>query len=89
MGDTLSVPGLNKVPASTITTKHGVLHSVARTVDQLGFLSSIMIHGKLLLQKLWVANQSWDEPISPELMSEWSQVLQLLIEITGLKIPRL
>ena len=58
------------------------------SVPLLGFLSPITIHGKLILQKLWVANQSWDEPISPDLMSEWSQVLQLLIEIPDLNIPR-
>ncbi|XP_065899951.1 uncharacterized protein [Dysidea avara] len=51
VGDTLSVPGFNKVPANTITTKRDVIHSVARIFDPLGFLSPITIHGKLLLQK--------------------------------------
>ena len=37
---------------------------------------------------MWAINQSWDEPLCSELISEWSQVLQLLIEIPNLKIPR-
>ena len=46
----------------------------------------------MFLQKLWAINQSWDEPLCSELISEliseWNQVLQLLIEIPSLKIPR-
>jgi len=45
--DTLSVPGFNKVPASTSTTKRDVLHSVTNIFYQLGFLLPITIHGKL------------------------------------------
>ena len=59
--------------------------------DPLGFfvpIRAITLHGKLFLQKLWVAGRSWDEPIYRSPMSEWNQVLQLLIEIPGCKIPR-
>jgi len=87
--DTISVSGVSGVSKNTVTTKRDVLHNVAKIFDPLGLFSPITLHGKLFLQKLWIADQSWDEPICSELNLEWNEVLQLLMEIPSLRIPRI
>ena len=56
--------------------KRDVLHSVATIFDPLGLLSPISFHGKIFLQKLWVADKLWDKPLSMDLLTEWKQVAQ-------------
>lgn len=44
-------------------------------------------YGKTFLQRLWKVDQSWDEPLSNDLMKDWNQVAQILIKIPCLKLP--
>ena len=46
-----------------------ILHSIAKIFDPLG-LTSITYHGKVFLQKLWKIDQSWDEPLSNDLIKD-------------------
>ena len=85
--DTINISGFDKVVTSDVT-KRDVLHSVAIIFDPLGLLSPITFHGKIFLQKLWVADKSWDEPLSMDLLIEWKQVVQLLTDISSVKVPR-
>ena len=85
--DTINISGFDKVVSSDVT-KRDVLHSVATIFDTLGLLSPIAFHGKIFLQKLWVADKSWDEPLSMDLLIEWKQVVQLLTDISSVKVSR-
>ena len=73
--DTINIPGFDKATISEVVTKHDVLHSVVKIFDPLGLLSPIIFHGKVFLQKLWVVNKPWDEPLCTELFEEWNQVV--------------
>ena len=67
--DTINISGSDKVVTSDVT-KHDVLHSVAAIFDPMSLLSPITFHGKIFLQKLWVADKPWDELLSMELLTE-------------------
>ena len=86
--DTINIPGFDKAAISEVVTKRDVLHSVAKIFDPLGLLSPIIFHGKMFLQKLWVVNKPWDEPLCTELLEEWNQVVKLLAELSNLNISR-
>ena len=85
--DTINISGCDKVVTFDVT-KRDVLHSVAAIFDPLGLLFPITFHGKIFLQKLWVADKPWDEPLSMELLTEWKKVAQLLRDISRVRIPR-
>ena len=85
--DTINISGCDKIVTFDVT-KRDVLHSVAAIFDPLGLLSLITFHGKIFLQKLWVADKPWDESLSMELLTEWKKVAQLLRDISRVRIPR-
>ena len=85
--DTINISGFDRVVTSDVT-KCDALHSVATIFDPLSLFSPITFHGKIFLQKLWVADKSWDEPLSMDLLTEWKQVVQLLTDISSVKVSR-
>ena len=44
---------------------------------------------KLIMQKTWITKLEWDQPLSPELMAEFRQVVQDLPSLKEIAIPRL
>ena len=63
--DTITtMSGFDGMTRSGDVTKHDVLHSMARIFDPLGLCSPTTIKGKIFLQQLWVANVTWDKPLS-------------------------
>ena len=83
--DKICIKGFDEMITSFVT-KRDVLHSVAKIFDPLGLVSPVTFHGKVLLQKLWIVNVSWDDPLPMELFKEWKKVSQSLTEISSLKI---
>ena len=67
--------------------KREVLTTVAKIVDPLGLLTSVIFSGKVFLQELWRVDVSWDEPLNVELAKKWCDIVQALSSITTLKIP--
>ena len=49
---------------------------------------AVTLYGKLFLQKLWKIDQTWDKPLSEELLKEWNQIALILGKISSLRIPR-
>lgn len=74
--------------ASTRNTKRTILSGVAQLFDPLGLLAPIIVKGKLIIQKLWQLNISWDESIPENLNSEWIDFKNQLVILSQLKIPR-
>ena len=46
--------------------------------DPLGHLQLIVLHYKLLFQKLWKMKLNWDIEIPSDLIKEWNDLLQFL-----------
>ena len=56
--------------------------------DPLGFLSPVTIRAKLLIQELWQQQLEWDEPLSPELTSQWHEVAPNIEAAATITFPR-
>jgi hypothetical protein len=66
-------------------TKRIVLSVVASVYDPLGLLGAVVVKCKIFLQRLWLLQFSWDDPLRSEISSEWkelSSTLPLLSEIS-------
>lgn len=71
-----------------LPTKREILRILMSIYDPLGLLSNFLIHLKILLQKIWRSQISWDELITEEQSKEWSVWLQNLQNIEKVKIQR-
>ncbi|XP_044014169.1 uncharacterized protein LOC122856520 [Aphidius gifuensis] len=69
-------------------TKREVLSKVAQLFDPLGWITPVIIIGKIFLQKLWNKRVDWDEQLDNELQLEWQTYCKHLQDVNCLKIPR-
>ncbi|KAG8176196.1 hypothetical protein JTE90_004734 [Oedothorax gibbosus] len=69
-------------------TKREVLSQIARAFDPLGLLSPSVIFMKIVLQELWQANLSWDQPLPEELSSKWRSFLSEIVLLQQVTFPR-
>lgn len=98
--DTLSVLGVQYRPVQDIFTyrvdlesprvwtKRLVLSTVARTFDPNGWITPVTFALKYFMQKLWLAQLSWDEPISGDLLDDWVSLFSSLPTINRVALPR-
>ena len=70
------------------TTKRSILHAVADLYDPLGLISPVTLPGKLLLQKLWKARLSWDEPVPQQYLDQWKDMADDFSQIPSIQLPR-
>lgn len=47
--------------------KRIILSIISRIFDPLSFFAPVAVHGKLIVQNLWLESKSWDEPVSSSL----------------------
>lgn len=69
-------------------TKREILKILMSVFDPLGFLSHILIHGKLLLQDIWRSKIGWDDEITSNMNEKWTVFLNDLKCINQFKISR-
>ncbi|CAB3261146.1 unnamed protein product [Arctia plantaginis] len=69
-------------------TKRSVLSTVATIFDPNGWIAPVIFWAKYFLQRLWIAEISWDEPITGDLLTDWLGFLNRLESITQVSIPR-
>nr|CAI5835101.1 unnamed protein product [Callosobruchus analis] len=70
------------------TTKRSILSATAQIYDPLGLLGPVTILAKILIQKLWQIQLSWDEQIPPELQAKWIDIKGQLPKLHDIEIPR-
>lgn len=82
----VSIP---EVKLSGPITKRKILSVIAQCYDPLGFLSIVIVTGKIIVQKLWTLKLDWDTPITDNtLLQEWTSFIDDLPLLKTLKIPR-
>jgi len=54
----------------------------------LGFVTSVSVRAKILLQEIWQTNYTWDEPLSKEITNNWFSILLDLMKLPQFTIPR-
>ncbi len=77
-----------EVDPNSSPTKRIVASISAKVFDTLGLFSPSTITAKILLQKLWKRQVSWDQPIPEELQLSWKTWLADLPLITSRPISR-
>lgn len=84
--DTLSI----KVnPSQTnVTTKRSLLSEVSKLFDPLGWIAPSIISMKILLQQLWLAGLSWDDPLPTAIQLQWNNFRNQLHIIETININR-
>nr|CAH7734250.1 unnamed protein product [Callosobruchus chinensis] len=73
---------------SVKSTMRAILSYIAQIYDPLGLLGPCTIIAKILLQRLWLQNLTWDEPVPPEIQTLWAQLRHELPSLNSLEIPR-
>lgn len=69
-------------------TKRQLLSDISKIYDPLGWLSPISIRAKLLFQKTWESNLSWDDELPKEFINVWLQIKNDYNNIENISIPR-
>ena len=69
-------------------SKRVILSEIAQLYDPLGFISPVIIKGKILLQQLWLEKLDWDDQLSPQLTRKWTNFRDELSELEQIRIPR-
>ena len=87
--DTLHLSPLAPAILHATITKRAVLQVFASVFDPLGLFAPVTFVAKLFFQRLWSLSYPWDQPLPPDLQSEWSQIQSQLSLISSVTLPRL
>nr|XP_034835559.1 uncharacterized protein LOC117992019 [Maniola hyperantus] len=71
-----------------VWTKRAILSVLARMFDPMGWITPVILQGKLLLQQIWLLKLTWDECPTPEIIKEWTHIFNHLPAMENLKINR-
>ena len=69
-------------------TKRTLLSNIARIYDPIGFLSPVVIQGRLLVQEAMECDFNWDNKLPSEFADRWTTIVELLKEALAIPIPR-
>jgi hypothetical protein len=79
---------VSQTPSTTRWTKRSILSCIAQIYDPLGLLSPCIIQAKIMLQKIWLENLTWDESLPSNIFTEWRKFHSELKYLQELSIPR-
>ncbi|XP_055906553.1 uncharacterized protein LOC129941828 [Eupeodes corollae] len=77
-----------EISEPTVYTKRNVLSRIAKLFDPLGWLSPVVVRGKIFMQELWGANLSWDEALPLNLELRWKAYIHELEDLHLISVPR-
>lgn len=69
-------------------TKRGILSTIARLYDPCGWVSPVVVWGKILLQMLWTLGLDWDQPVPIDIGQQWLHFKETLGVLAEVRIPR-
>lgn len=69
-------------------TKRSLLADINRIYDPLGFITPVLIKGKIFLQKLWMMKMDWDTTVPDDLKSQWIGFYRSMTGLQNLSISR-
>ncbi|XP_061170421.1 uncharacterized protein LOC133179742 [Saccostrea echinata] len=69
-------------------TRRGVLSTINSIFDPLGFLTPVVIEGKMLLRTLVQESIDWDEPLPDHHKDRWQKWKNSLAALEQVRIPR-
>ncbi|XP_049274098.1 uncharacterized protein LOC125759411 [Rhipicephalus sanguineus] len=69
-------------------SKRQVLQATAKLYDPLGFLTPFSVRAKMLMQKIWIENLKWDDPLPSQHRSAWKDWAEELQHLDNFTINR-
>lgn len=69
-------------------TRRKVYSVIAQLWDPSGITAPVISWAKIRMQLLWVAVQTWDEPLPQDLASRWTEFYQQLPALSQIKVER-
>lgn len=75
-------------PKDIVLTKRGIMSSIARMYDPLGYLSPVIFRAKTILQQLWKLKIGWDDPVPSSVQSQWELFFSELNKLSQISLPR-
>ncbi|XP_011687443.1 PREDICTED: uncharacterized protein LOC105449757 [Wasmannia auropunctata] len=69
-------------------TKRSILSKVAEIYDPLSWIGPIVVKAKIILQRIWQINKDWDENITGETYTMWTQWREQIKLLENIVIPR-
>lgn len=73
---------------SEVISKRTVLSAISQIFDPLGLLMPCTVSAKIFMQRLWVAELSWDDTLPRPSQSQWLKYITELPQLNQLRIPR-
>jgi len=75
-------------PNDGVITNRSILSTIAKLFDPLGFLSPVIIVGKLLIQELWSIKLGWDDSLPDHVKNKWIAFIESLRDTPKLTFSR-
>ena len=69
-------------------TKRSFLQQSASIFDPLGLISPFVSNVKILFQEVWLQKLGWDEPLPPDIQTQWDKWKSEVKELKDLEQPR-
>ena len=85
--DSFSFHGL-AIPKDITINKRTVLSLIARLFDPIGFITPVIITGKILFQELWSLGIEWDTALPDELEGSFIKWVEEIEQLQQWEIPR-
>ena len=77
-----------KLPELEIVTRRIILSLVSSTFDPLGFLSPVLIGGRIIFQGVTRLKLSWDDLVPDDIRVTWQKWLRSIADLSVVRIPR-
>ncbi|XP_052762111.1 uncharacterized protein LOC128204746 [Mya arenaria] len=69
-------------------TRRGILSTLNSLFDPLGFISPVVVHGRIIMRDLMSKSPDWDEPLPVDTRDQWVKWCESLKHLEDLKVPR-
>lgn len=76
------------VDESATITKRVILSRITQLFDPEGYIAPFIMRAKLLVQQLWIAKLTWDEPVPKEIEKSWHSFWSGIKNLQRIRIPR-
>lgn len=76
------------LPLETVLSKRRLLSDASMIFDPLGLLQPSIIEVKMMFQKLWILNLTWDETLPDEIAQSWLTLRNNLKILENIRVSR-
>lgn len=79
---------ITHTPLRSKSTKRTLLSDLNKVFDPLGFISPVLLRGKIFLQQIWAMKIDWDSLLPSDIQNRWRLFCEDLEQLQYISIPR-